>query len=243
MTQTLGIITAFGAVAVLAWLTVLLYPRLIPASAALPAEHPVRYALMFIIAAVLAFAIAAFLGSGGPLDGDDPISLGLRVIGIYAPFVALAIYLRTPAALLVPPRNTLRSIAVGIGIAILAIAAFYSSTDGWKYLPLMGNALSDGEAIAISVRSILRVMVVGMFLAIFSAAWPKWVAVLIGGVAIALTQMPTLLAEGFSIAWLGVLAAHVALVTGLLSAILATRNIVWFWPVLAALNILLFSLP
>lgn len=243
MTQTLGIITAFGAVAVLAWLAVLLYPRLIPSAAPLAGENRVRPAILFIVAAALAFGIAMTVGAGGPLAGDDPISLTLAQVAIYTPFIALAGFLRTRAALLVPQRNTLRSVAIGIGITVLALAAYYSSTDGWKHVPLLGDALLSGNAAAIALRSTLRCLVVGMFLAVFSAAWSMRAVLLIGAVAIALTQVPSLLAEGFSAAWLGVLIAHVALVTGLLSAILATRNIVWFWPVLAGLNLLLFSLP
>ncbi|WP_120076810.1 hypothetical protein [Aurantiacibacter odishensis] len=243
MTQTLGIITAFGAVAVLGWLAVLLYPRLIPSAGALSAENRLRPAILFIVASALAYALAMTIRAGGPLAGDDPISLTLAQIVIYAPFIALAGFLRTRAALLVPQGNTLRSVAIGIGITVLALAAYYSSTDGWRHVPLLGEALLSGDAAAIALRSILRCLVVGMFIAVFSAAWSSRVVLLIGGVAIALTQVPSLLAEGFSAAWLGVLIAHVALVTGLLSAILATRNIVWFWPVLSGLNLLLFSLP
>ncbi|RIV87824.1 hypothetical protein [Aurantiacibacter zhengii] len=241
MTLYLGIITAYGAVAVLAWLAALLYPRLIPATAPTFVDHRWKTAGLFALATAGMATLSFMAGRGFLVTGDSAAVAVLNQIVIFAPVIAYALYCRTPALVLVPRKNTARSLAIGLGIAILGLTAFYSSIGRWDDLPLLGSTVLSGEAISIAARSLLRCLFVGAFLALVAEGWSKRTALLLPGLAIALLQLPALFEDGFSAGWLGLLVAHVVLVAGLLSAILATRNIVWFWPVLAVLNMMQFS--
>ena len=241
MTLYLGIITAYGAVAVLAWLAALLYPRLIPATAPVFLEHRWKKAGLFALAAAAMVALAFVAGRGLLFTGDGAAQAVLNQFVIFSPMIAYALYCRTRALVLVPQENTARSLAIGLGIGILGLAAFYSSIGRWGELPLLGSALLSGEVVSIAARSLLRCLFVGAFLALVADGWSKRAALLLPALAIALVQIPALFDHGFSVGWLGLLVAHVVLVTGLLSAIWATRNIVWFWPVLTVLNLMQFS--
>ncbi|WP_338241030.1 hypothetical protein [Aurantiacibacter hainanensis] len=240
MTHYLGIITAYGAVAILAWLLALLYPRLIPAAGEYAVDARWRKAGLFLLALAVAIGLSRLRAQGWLLaDGNVWLSAVNQLL-VIVPFLVFILYMRSRAAALIPDRHILRSLAVGAMLAIPALLAFYSSVDGWQTIPALLDALTLGDTAAIALRSLLRCLVVGAFLALVAGGWSGRTALALAAIAIAATQIPSLLDGGFSAEWLVVLIAHVALVVGLLSAILVTRNIVWFWPVLVALNLLQF---
>jgi len=243
VTQYLAIITAYGAVGLLAWLAALLYPRLIPAAAEYRASNRWRQIVLFAAATAISVVLASLADSGLFLAESNPLQAALNQCAIFAPVIGYIFFCRSRTLVMIPGRNTIRSLAVGVGIAFCALAAFYSAADQWENLPRLGNALFSLAAVEIAVRAVFRCLVIAAFLSLVSSGWSKGLALGLAGLAVALTQIPGLLEDGFSAAWFGLLAAHVALVVGLLSAILATRNIVWFWFVFTALNLLLFSLP
>lgn len=236
MTQYLGIITAYGAVAILAWLAALLYPRLLPAAGVHAVERP------WLLAGYFVLALAAMIGLSRLqlLPDAGPLLNALNQILIAVPLLIFITAQRSRAAVLIPERHVLRSLAVGAVFAIPALLAFFSSSDGWHRIPSMVDAMTLADVVEIVVRTLLRCLMVGTFLALVAGGWSGGIALILAGVMIAATQIPSLLDSGFSAAWLGVLVAHVALVVGLLSALLATRNIVWFWPVFAVLNLIQF---
>ncbi|MGB3797734.1 MAG: hypothetical protein WA957_15700 [Alteraurantiacibacter sp.] len=241
MTHYLGIITAYGAVAVMAWLAAMLYPRLIPASAAMDYKSRWRQAGFFLVAVAASFAIAGMNRRGLLLSaGSLAAGLAMQLIASL-PLLAFIAIQRNRSAILVPQKSNLRSLAIGVGVAVLAVAAYFLSTGRWEGLPLLAQTASSGEAITIALRTVLRCVLVAAFLALVADGWSIRAALGIASLAIAATQVPSLLADGFTIGWLGMLVMHVALVTGLLSAIYVTRNIVWFWPVFFALNLLQFA--
>lgn len=243
MTQYLGIITAYGAVGLLAWLLALLYPRLIPATAEYRTSSRWRQMALFAAATAIAVVLASLVESDLFLAQNDPLLAAANQCVIFAPLLGYFVIYRSRTLVMIPGGNTIRSLAVGVGIAVCALAAYYSAADQWGSLPRLGNALFSLAAVEIAVRALFRCLFIAAFLSLVSSGWSKGVALGLAGFAVALTQIPGLLEDGFSAAWFALLAAHVALVAGLLSAILATRNIVWFWPVFTVLNLLLFSLP
>lgn len=241
MTQYLGIITAYGAIAVLAWLAVLLYPRLIPAAGEYHVDNRWREAVLFAAAVAISFALS-FLRSGDLLlPGGNPLVIAANQLLVLVPVLIFIVTRKNRAALLIPQKHVLRSLAVGLGLAILALLAYFSSTNSWDELPLYLETLATGEALRIVLVNTLRCLTVAAFLALVANGWSIRVALGLAALAIAATQIPSLLESGIDAEWLGVLITHVLLVLGLLSAIHATRNIVWFWPVLILLNLLQFA--
>lgn len=240
MTQYLGIITAYGAVAVLAWLAALLYPRLIPAAGEYVVERRWREAGLLALAVAISFGLGLLHGSGWLIPGDNPLIVAANQLLVFIPILAFIATRKSRAALLVPRKNILRSLAIGVGFALLALAAYFSSTGGWDDVPLVVAGLLSAEGVRIAVFNLLRCVTIGAVIALVSDGWSTRALLLLVGLAIAATQIPSLLTSGFDAAWLGVLVTHVVLVVGLFSAINVTRNVVWFWPVFTALNLLQF---
>lgn len=238
MSQFMGIITAYGAVAVLAWLAVLLYPRLIPAAQPRFVEQRWRQAGLFGLMIGLSIAIAVLGAHADFFAKDSPLAALLYRLVILAPILLLVASWRSRSAVLIPDRGIGRSLMVGLALALLGILAFCTSTGSWNVLPAMGNDLVSAASLEILVRALLHSIVAAAAIALVADAWSVRTTLLLSSVAIAATQVPALLQDGFSAMWLSILAAHVALILGLVSAVLATRNIVWFWPVLILLNLL-----
>lgn len=240
MTQYLGIITAYGAVAILAWLAALLYPRLVPQADGYVMRSRWREAGLLGLALLAAIALGEVSRRGYLLTGKSSLAAIFNMVVIYVPLLAYIVFRRSRAALFFPPRNILRSLLIGLCFGVLAILAYYLTTSAWGELPAVLQGMAFGSSAEILVRALLRTLVVGAFLALVSNGWSNKVALALAGIAITLTQVPGLLESGFTGAWLGMLLVHLAIVIGLISALLVTRNIVWFWPVFAALNLLQF---
>ncbi len=242
MTQHLGIITAYGAVAVLAWLAALLYPRLIPASAKYVVERRWRQVGLLALAVALSIGIALLQRQGWMYAGDSPITSALKRLVILSPLLLFIVSRRDRAAVLIPDKHILRSLGIGVVFALIGLAAYFASATTRIDPFAMLNAVQPAQLIEIAIRTLLHCLVVAVVLAVFAGAWSVRTTLWFVALAIAATQVPSLLENGFSATWLGTLVVHVALVAGLLSAVLATRNIVWLWPVLGVLNALQFSL-
>lgn len=241
MTKYLAVITAYGAAALLAWLAVLLYPRLMPEAGRFDVLNRWKAAGLLLFAVALSVGISVMRGEGWLLDYNTPWVEAVNQLLMYIPLLGYMAYIRSPSGLLIPSTNNLHSLGIGLGIGIVTVCAFFSSLTTWQGLEALTTTIASADAVPIIVRSLLRCLVVGAFLALVMHGWSKATALAIGGIAIALTQLPGLLSDGFSLDWLMMLLAHVALVLGLLSSILATRNIVWFMPVFVLLNLLQFS--
>ena len=242
MTQHLGIITAYGAVAILAWLVALLYPRLIPTSAIYEVERRWQQIGLLVLSTALAVGIAWLQGQDWKFDGDGPLAFSLNRLAIVSPILLFLASRRSRAAILVPDKHILRSLLIGVGFALIGLSAYFSSATTRVDPAVMMATVQPVPVVEIAVRTFLNCLVLAIFLTVLVGAWSVRTTLSIAALAIAATQVPSLLQGGFSTDWIGSLVVHVALVVGLLSAVLATRNIVWLWPVLAVLNLLQFSL-
>ena len=240
MTDYLGIIAAYGAVAIIAWLLALLYPRLLPASGAHAVDRRWFQAGYFLLAFAAMIGLSWLRARGWLLPDANVLSIALNHILVATPVLAYVATKRNRAAVLIPDRHVLRSLAVGCLLAVPASLAFFSTADAWHRIPSMVEALAFADLAEIVVRTLLRCLVVGALLALVAAGWSGRTAVVLAGIAIAATQVPSLLEGGLSAEWMAVLVAHVALVCGLVSALVVTRNIVWFWPVFLVLNAIQF---
>ena len=238
MTQYLGIITAYGAAAILAWLAALLYPRLIPAAADYRIDNRWQQAGLFALATLVSFGIGSWQRQGLLLPDGNPLFGILSQLLILSPILAYIASRRSRAAALVPQRNVLRSLAIGIVLALLALGAYFSTTSGWGDVPAMVDSLAFGADAEILVRTLLQSFAVAAFLALLAAGWSKRVALGLAALFILAIHVPPLLSNGFSAEWLVAILVHLAIGLGIFSAILATRNIVWFWPVFAMLSLL-----
>ena len=123
MSDYLGIITAYSAAALLAWLAVLLYPRLLPAPEWQPIRHRWRTAAFLALAAAATASLIYLRNAGNGIAGMDPVSAALGDLLLFVPAGAYIIYVRSRAALLIPQKNIARSLFIGICLSLAAIAA------------------------------------------------------------------------------------------------------------------------
>ncbi len=238
MTQYLGIITAYGAAAILAWLAALLYPRLIPAAAPYPVDRRWQQLGLFALSVMLSFGLGRWQRQGLLLPADNSLFAIVNQLIVLAPVLVYVVSRRNRAAVLLPQKHVPRSLAIGIGMALLALAAYFSTTNSWSHLPAMASSFRIGSDAEIMVRTLLQSVAVAAFLALLAGGWSKRVALGLAALLIMAIHISPLLANGFSSEWLMAVLIHLAVGLGVFSAILATRNIVWFWPVFAALSLL-----
>lgn len=236
--QHLGIITAYGAAAILAWLAALLYPRLIPTAAPYHPRKRWLQAGLFTLAVLLSFAICAWQKSNLALSDGSLLLASFSLLATFGPILIYIASRRDRAAVLIPQRHVLRSLLIGIALGLLALAAYFSTTSSWGDLPAMAGALSLASDGKIIVRTLLQSLALAAFLALLGGGWSQRIALALAAICIFAIHVSPLLSNGFSAEWLVALLVHLAVGLGIFSAILATRNIVWFWPVFAMLSML-----
>ena len=237
MTQYLSIITAYGAVAILAWLAALLYPRLIPASAISGRAKRSHRIAAFGGACLAAFALEYARRSSLLFDNASTLLDASNQLIVFLPFLAYIALFGGRGAALIPQTNLLRSLAIGVCLAILALAAFVSSASLSAELPALARSLLQAEIAVVMLKTMLQGLAVAAFLALVADGWSVRVALALAALAIAIMHVPILFESGFSVKWLGTLLLNLAIGLGLLSAVLATRNIVWFLPVYAMMTL------
>ncbi|MWV27412.1 hypothetical protein [Aurantiacibacter rhizosphaerae] len=234
MTQYLAIITAYGAVAILVWLSALLYPRLIPAALGCGTDRRWRRAGLFALAA-LTFVVLEYLRGFWLVQIGETLFLAVLIqVVIYLPFLGYILLCGGRRAAFVPERGALRSLLIGVGLAILALVAYLST-----FMPgastVTTPSFSAADSIVIVTQTLMQTLALGAFLAMISEGWSARLALTLSSLVIVVFHVPEIMQSGLSAAWLGPVLVHLAIGLGLFSAVLFTRNIVWFWPVYAVL--------
>ncbi len=231
MTQHLGIITAYGAVAILGWLAALLYPRLIPAADTLDSDRRWWRAGVFAAAALAYLGIEYLRRSGLLLQDGNLFFEAVNEVAVLLPILAFIVFYGGRPAAFIPENSLIRSLAVGAGFAILAIAAYFSTQIQGPAFPDMTPSSLLEENVAIVLRTLSKSLAIGAFLALLANCWSAKIALAVSAFGIALLHVPMVWEDGLSFDIFSTLAVHLAVGLGLFSAIIATRNIVWFLPV------------
>lgn len=238
MTHFLGIITGYGAAAVLAWLAALLYPRLLPRSVALTASQGWRRAGPYALATLLVLALALMQRRGMLLPQDTLLFMALNQLAVYSPILVYIATTRSRAAVFIPEKHVARSLVIGVILALLGLAAYFSAANNWPESPAFARDLVSAKGAAILWKTLLQSAFIAAFLAFVCHAWSGRIALAVAAAVITALHVPALISQGPSVDLLGLMLVHLALGLGLFSAILVTRNILWFWPVFAVFTVL-----
>lgn len=239
MTHYLGIITAYAAVAVLVWLAVLLHPESIPATRDYLPRNRILQLGLFVLATVSVAVLQGLVSHGWLLPKENPLAAALNQLLIFLPLLIYLIAQRTPAAALVPVHGLLRSLAGGIALSLVALAAYISARDIWAGMPELAASVFSPNQADRFVQLLMLDLGLGTLLALLSGGWSRKVA--IGGLAVLvlLGHIGAAYSAGLGVGAAGGVLLGSLVAFGLLSAIVYTRNAVWFMPVHAVLGVLL----
>ncbi|MEL1249555.1 hypothetical protein [Aurantiacibacter gilvus] len=239
MSHYLGIVTAYAAAAVLVWLAALLHPESIPAAREYSPKHRVMQLGLFVLAMIGAAVLQLLENQGLLLPDSDPLDAALNQLLIFMPLVIYLIAQRSPAAAMMPVNGLLRSLAGGVALALIALAAYLSGRGAWEDLPdLAARMLSVDRADRFAQLFFLD-LALGTLLALLSGGWSRKLALIVLGAIVLLVHIGVARLAGIGFEAIGGVLLGSAVAFGLLSAVIYTRNIVWFWPVHAMLGVLL----
>lgn len=239
MTQLLGPMTAYGAIAIMAWVAVLLYPRLIPSAAVARLDRRWRWARGFALALAASIGLNWLHGRGLlPADDSIPGALTNRLL-IYAPLLAFIFARRSLAAALLPKRGLLRSLGIGAALGLAALAAWLWVAGSPGGFGAFATGLAQPATAVLVLRTLLFDLALGAALALLADGWSQRVALLVTTVAVLGTHLALSLAGGLDGGEVAGSLAAGAVALGLFSAILASRNAAWFFPVHLLLSLAL----
>lgn len=239
MSHYLGIVTAYAAAAVLVWLAALLHPHSIPAAREYEPRQRIMQLGLFLLAVVGTAVLQMLEGRGWLLPDGAQLTAALNQLIIFLPLVIYLIAQRSPAAALVPVGGLLRSLAGGVALALAALAAYLSARGTWDGLPDLAAEMFSADQGDRFVQVFMLDLGLGTLLALLSGGWSRKIALIVLAGLVLLIHVGSASMLGLGLEGFGGVLLGSAVAFGLLSAIVYTRNIAWFWPVHAMLGVLL----
>lgn len=240
MSHYLAIITAYAAVAVLVWLAALLHPESIPAAREYALNNRILQLGLFLLAVAATAALQVVENRGWLLPDDDPTTAALNQLVIFFPLVIYLIAQRTPAAALVPLQGLLRSLAGGVALSLVALAAYIAARGTMEFAPELVGRVFAADQIDRFAQIMLLDLGLATVLALVIGGWSRKVAFFVLCAMVILTHVVAGYHAGQGLDAAGAVLLGSAVGIGLLSAIIHTRNAAWFLPVHAMLGVLLF---
>lgn len=240
MSHYLGIVTAYAAAGVLVWLAALLYPQSIPAAREhLPKQRTLQLGL-FLVAMAGTAVLYWVEGRGLLLPTEDPLSAALNQLLIFLPLLIYLIAQRTPAAAFVPINGLVLSLAGGVALALVALAAYFAARGNWESLPYTTSRLFAADQADRYVQVLLFDLMLGALMALLSQGWSRKVALTVLGIIIFAAHVAAAMHTGYGVEAIGAVLLGTAVAFGVLSAIVYTRNVAWFLPFHGLVGVLLF---
>ncbi|WAT19023.1 hypothetical protein OZN62_05510 [Aurantiacibacter sp. MUD11] len=230
MTHYLAIITAYSAVAVLAWLAALLQPAFIPPAAARALDRRWLAAGQFALAILAVVALRMLHDRGWLLPETGVLSATFNQVLQYLPIIAYLAVQRSLAAAFVPAKGALPSLATGVVLAVVAALAYFSVRNDWGELPHAVDALFTTETVAPALALGLQDLTIAALLALIADGWSRRTALVAAIAVFAVIHLPIMFADGVDMGGILAALANTAVVAGTVSAVLVTRNVLWFLP-------------
>jgi len=177
-----------------------------------------------------------------PEDGG-PLRSALNQVLIFSPvFLLLALRRQGPATAWVRTERAWARLLAGAVLAAAAVAVYTLVRAGADPAPAVLLRIPRWHHFDEAVQVLCEDVVVAVLLARLVAAVRRpWIAVSLVAVLFAAGHIPALLAGGAAPAELLGLSRDVALGIGVLSAVVRARDVLWFFPVHLALDLLQFA--
>ncbi len=173
---------------------------------------------------------------GGPLE---PILDAGNQILIFAPLLAVPVLRRqTWGSVLIVRERLWARLFVGVGLALLAILVFTSvRANGGDWLAVAGRTYAYHN-VGLAVQVLLEDIAIAILLVRLAAAVPVALAVLLVASLFAAGHIPTMLAQGASLAELESLALDFGFGVGVAGFLWRSADVAWLWCVHFAMDMM-----
>jgi hypothetical protein len=218
-------------------------PRLWPAPTAAAFAHPWRELALAIAAAVAVVAIGMLYTRGWLLPATSKHRPALDAINqllIYAPFLVLLVVRKHGLATAwLPTRGVAARIAIGLGIAWLALFTYALARPGVAAWPRLVAEVYAPDHISHLVQVLLEDVSLAILFVRLRSALGRWTLVLVATL-FAAAHIPGMLAGGADASSLWHLLGDVVLGVLALTLLQRLRDVWWFWMVHFALDMTQF---
>jgi len=131
-------------------------------------------------------------------------------------------------------------LGLGVVLALIAFMAFIAATRGIAAWPEMGLQIANFGNISIAVQVLLEDILIAALAARLVAATKVWIAIVVAAALFAAAHIPAMLAEGAGLSQLSTLLLDTGLGVLVIGAIITSRNVWWFWPIHAVMDLTQF---
>jgi hypothetical protein len=219
-------------------------PRLWPGPEPVPFSHPWREVGWALLATAAVLAIGMAYARGWLLPATSRHRPGLDAANqllIYSPFLLLLVLRRHDAATAwLPHRAVLQRVAVGLLLALVALAVYAAIRLGIRQWPLLVVHVYQPAHVSHLVQVLLEDIAIAIgFVRFHQALGLRWALLLVAAL-FAAAHIPGLLAHGARAGDLVPLLGDLGLVVLALSVLQRLRDVWWFWMVHFALDMTQF---
>jgi hypothetical protein len=196
---------------------------------------------------LLALGVAGLIGVGQlyvrgmllPEEGE--FFQSANQILIFAPAIVVLVLLGSFwRKNFLPLNGAAGGLLLGIGLALAAFTTFVATRHGIGAWPDLGRQIAQPGNISIVVQVLLEDIVIAAVAARLVAATNWIVAIMVVAGLFAAAHIPAMLAEGAQMSELGSLVLDTGLGVLVVGAIIVSRNVWWFWPVHAVMDLTQF---
>lgn len=240
-TEVLAI--AYGTVCLL-WLAV---SRLLPywrAPTRPSFEHPWREVGYALLAALLVIGVGQLWLRGVRLPNHTawrPVFESINQAIIFSPMLLLLLWRRQPlASAWLPGRNVAPRLAIGLGLAVIALAIYTGLEGGAPGIQSALPRVFDPGNTHVAVQVLLEDVAIAILMVRLGAALTNKWAVIVVAALFAGGHIPTMVSEGASNAQLIGLLRDFGLGVAVIGTAMRGADILWLWPVHYALDMTQF---
>jgi hypothetical protein len=240
----LGLLAGYVAAAGVFWVLFFAAPGFVRAHEAVEIRRP------WVELGALALSVAGVIGVGQlyqrgmllPEQGE--LFQSLNQVLIFAPaLLALAVMRPVWAKNYLPLERAVGGLGLGVVLSLLALTAFVAVSRGIAEWPAAAGQVFRVSSISIAVQVLLEDILIAALAARLVAATNVWIAIGATAALFAAAHIPAMLAEGAGLSDLSTLVLDTGLGVMLIGAIIASRNVWWFFPVHAVMDLTQFLKP
>ncbi|GAB5535087.1 MAG: hypothetical protein Rubg2KO_13360 [Rubricoccaceae bacterium] len=228
------------------WLLLSQRSALWPPSEPVEFEHPWREIGYALLACVGVLAMGQLWSAGLRLPTDGPAGPALDALNQGAIFSPLAVLLiarrQTLATAWVPTTHVWTRLTVGLALALVALLGYLAVRERAGDWAAAVVAIYHPRNGGLFVQVFLEDILIAILAVRFRAALGPWRTAGLVAVLFAAGHIPAFLASGVDPMSLSTLILDAALGVGILLVLLRGRDILWFWMVHAALDVVQVAL-
>ena len=239
----LGLYPAYFS-ALICWTMIASYYKLNDRGKSIEFQRPWLEFALAILAVIFTLLIGQLYMKSMLLPRPEGLGILFESINqtlIFSPFILLLVLRKqSPRTAWIPAKDKLRSMLIGIALALIAIFVFLLSKGKLAhFFPALKSAYSPDNA-ALLVQVFLEDFAIAIcFIRFKSIIGKKW-SIAVVGILFAMAHIPAMMSDGITYENAFGLLADSALGIFALIVLSRSKNILWFWMVHFALDMMQF---